>query len=176
MAKRYGRNQRRKHREEIAALQADQTETIARYKAVLSELWELEEVIKDWDCDVRKLLGAYSAFLVETPSIAGDVKPFNIEIFRPLTPIAAREVLTPSMSAMRTMRTLRHEISVFNNPHTPYLEQLVRLSHDDGCGPVVHTGYSIDGATLMKLGKRDIPILAQKIAQQMAAHWNGGSK
>ncbi len=173
MAKRYGRNQRRKHREEIAAAQADLAKTTARYRAVLSELWELEEVIKDWDCDVRKLLGAYSAFLIETPSIAGDVKPFRVDSAFTLSPILTDEVLTPSMSAMRIMRTLRHEVSVRNNPHTPYLEQVVRLSHDDGSGPIVHTAYTINDATLMRLGKRDIPALASQIAEQMAAHWNG---
>lgn len=173
MAKRYGRNQRRKHREEIAATQADLEKTTARYRGVLSELWHLEEVIKDWDCDVRELLGAYSAFLIEMPTVRGRVEPFRIDNPKPCDPFPTFEVLSPTMSAVRVINTLRHEISVRNNPHTPYLEQIVRLSHDDGNGPTIHTCYSIDGKTLMRLGKRDIPALAQKIAYEMAAHWNG---
>lgn len=175
MAKRYGRNQRRKHRERIAELSVEQERLQIRYDLKCAQLRELHQVIDDWDYDIRQLLGAYSAFLVETPSVGGKVPPFRVDVggyddrFCPFPGEMAIGTQT-----VRLMQTLRHEISIEDSPHTPYLEQVVRLSHDDGRNlPVVHTAYSIEGRTLMRLGKRDIPYLAQKIAVELAAHWNG---
>ena len=175
MAKRYGRNQRRKHRERIAELSVEQDRLQIRYNHKCADLRELRRVIDDWDYDVRQLLGAYSAFLVETPTIGGKVPPFRVDIGgydNCFSPFPAEMDVEPRF--VRLMNTLRHEISIKESPHTPYLEQVVRLAHDDGRNlPVVHTAYAIDGRTLMKLGKRDIPFLAQKIAAELAAHWNG---
>lgn len=135
MAKRYGRNQRREHRERIAELSVEQERLQIRYDLKCAQLRELHQVIDDWDYDIRQLLGAYSAFLVETPSVVGKVPPFRVDIGGfdiSFSPLLTGMSIDPQ--PIRLMSTLRHEISIRDNPHKPYLEQVVRLAHNDGRG------------------------------------------
>jgi hypothetical protein len=62
MSKRFVRNQKRKLREELA--ENERKLRLERHKLDVSmrRLSELDKLVADWDADVRRLLGDFSAF------------------------------------------------------------------------------------------------------------------
>lgn len=84
MSRRYGRNQKRRHREEQAAL----TREIARLTAVASDHWTrmaseraqrlaVERELVEWAADIVNLLGPESAFAREMHAEAVDARLFE---------------------------------------------------------------------------------------------------
>lgn len=69
MGNRYGRNQRRRHRAEIARLtEAKRLETQIRL-SLAEQLKQLRDDFQRWDDEIVRLLGAYSAFRRKTPVV-----------------------------------------------------------------------------------------------------------
>lgn len=169
MAKRYGRNQRRKHREEIAALLEDNLRARSDYQLVSYELREKKRLIDEWDMSVNEYLGAYSAFLINTPTVNTRVPPFVAPIGgiggKRLLPYCSDDV--PSINPIRTMSTIRHEVFMTGSPYREDLQQIVRYMHVGEHGDsVLYVNYTINNVDIIKASKRDLPYLAEKIARE----------
>lgn len=65
MSKRYGRNQKRKHREQIASLAADLSRVLTKWGEERHRVNVLETKIAEWNERIEQLLGRYSALRPE---------------------------------------------------------------------------------------------------------------
>ena len=62
MAKRFGRNQRRKMRQQIETLEVEKAHVEKIYGQARDRAWQLEQRLYDWAREIRHLLGDNSAF------------------------------------------------------------------------------------------------------------------
>jgi archaeosine-15-forming tRNA-guanine transglycosylase len=171
MAKRYGRNQKRRAREHAAQLEArihvlDTAVSIsdgaARQFAARYE--ELSQQVKAWDQDVRSLLGEYTAFAIKTGRHASQYPPFRIHIPSDLSPRPySGKSISAQMVVANTAETIRQILEV--EPVRMDLKYIVRLVHVDAYErEYLHINYAIDRFRLLLLSERDRAFLASDIA------------
>jgi hypothetical protein len=67
MSKRYGKNQKRKHRERIADLERQNAAAVAGMRALSSKHQTLLARVQDWDAEISNVLGELSAFRFKMP-------------------------------------------------------------------------------------------------------------
>lgn len=167
MGKRYGRNQKRQHRARIAALEEMREMDRAILRRTFADLAALKSEVEEWDEEIRRLLGEYSAFRRDTPE------------FRSNHPIREMPIIEPAPSAWEpdavltipvpTRERMRRFIFTINKDDMR-MQRLIRFMETDGMGGVA---YSISETALMQgFGKREIAYMAHKIAANLAEHWN----
>lgn len=171
MGKRYGRNQKRAHREEIARL-ADNAVRLDRAlemeaglrSDITARLRALESKVEDWDNDIRELLGRYSAFLVDTARLKASEIMRRIPIEEPARRVIDRD---PGERAAYTHAALRR-IVASSAVIEENLRQVVRLIVErPGGAEELHFAYEIDGRVLLTVGTREFPHAARAVAQSL---------
>lgn len=171
MGKRYGRNQRRRHREEIAALnsqvgrlkEAHERESgLARHFA--SRIRELEELIREWDGELTSLFGHYTA-LRSKPALHEGQPIRQLPVRRPVRPRAdfgghvSMDDMTNSIENIRAF-----VLQVRRDP--PRMSRLFRFIERDGRGGVTYAISEYQLATV-GLGPRDVRMVAEMIANYL---------
>lgn len=172
MAKRYGRNQRRRHREMIDGLEAKiETMNLAFEKesglrAELSgKLDALRTLVAQWDADVRQLLGAYSAFRLRPGSIKSNAPFMRVPIEHDGFSLSLGFSDVAVQEAPLSVQALKRLVIV-DRTDRQRLRHLIRLIVERPNGTEeVHFAYEVDGMELMSLGVRDVPLIAKRIAE-----------
>lgn len=173
MAKRYGRNQRRKHREQIAELESKLSAKNAVHREkileLVRELGNVQSLIVAWDNDVRAMLGDYSAFLIETGRIKHG-KVFDVYLNSPLQPICPSGPSPIDVVALRDrITTLRNLIDVEEIEYD--LQNLIRFRQVDTRGrEFLHLCYTLPQRELRRMYARDYTDLAQHIANEFRSY------
>lgn len=173
MARRYGRNQRRKHREQIAALQSalNARDTVHREKILelVRELGSVHSLIVDWDNDVRAMLGDYSAFLIETGRIKHG-KIFDVYLNSRLQPICPSAPSPLDVVALHDrIETLRNVIEFEEIEYD--LQHLVRFRQVDASGnEFLHLCYALPQRELKRMYERDYLHLSKHIAREFRSY------
>lgn len=174
MGKRYGRNQKRKQREAIATL-TEQNQSLQRLAVnAAGEAHKLNTLIEQWDDEMRRLLGAYSAFrgypdhkYVRKMPKCGERHyiPRDMSVFDgPLTPI---KCIQDTFARLHLM--------LFEHSEDKYsLRQLMRTSFIDESGEVLYAlAYQIDGKSFLRemVGEREVASLSHQIAESFVRKW-----
>lgn len=172
MAKRYGRNQRRKHREQIAALESTlgAKDAVHREKILqlVRELGNAHSLIVAWDNDVRSLLGDYSAFLIETGRIRHG-KMFNVFLKGHL-PLCPSDPSPIDLVAVHDrVATLRNLIEIeelrFDLQHLVRFRQVCANGNE-----FLHLCYALPQRELKRMYERDYSHLAEHIAHEFRSY------
>lgn len=172
MAQRYGRRRKRAHLARIAELtEAHQRETsLCRHLG--SEVRRLNSRMEEWDDEITRLLGEYSAFRRETPVVETS-HPLRELPIRPRIADAYRSLaMAGGFPEMETMvRERMYRFFVFCDQDDMRMRQIIRLiEHDRRTGEFA---YSISEAVLRTgFGQREIEYLAMKIAREMSDAFN----
>ena len=170
MSKRYGRNQKRRARELIAALEDMHTMDRAHLAYVSKRAAELDAEMRAWDEEIKRMLGTYSALRRSTPEMHSSHPIRDMPIHEPISrmirldgEISMSEMTMPVRERMRRfVFTLRRD--------DMRMRRLIRFMETDGKGGVA---YSIsEEAIAHGFGRREISYLANEIASNMANHWN----
>ena len=70
MSRRYGRNQRRQHREEIARLTQDRLDLMTAGADLKDELVKMRDRTIEWSRNIQRVLGPYSPLLRDVAKMA----------------------------------------------------------------------------------------------------------
>ncbi|MCV9910171.1 hypothetical protein OIV19_21485 [Brucella sp. HL-2] len=173
MAKRYGRNQRRKHREQIEVLESTlrAKDDVHRKKIlqVVRELGDTISLIVAWDNDVREMLGDYSAFLIETGRIKHG-KVFDAFFKVRLSPVVPETPSPIDLVALHDrVTTLRNLIEIEELRYD--LQHLVRFQQVDKNGNTfLHLCYGLPQRELRRMYERDYVQLAEHIAHEFRSY------
>lgn len=167
MGKRYGRNQKRQHRARIAALEEMHEMDRAILRRTSAELAALKSEVEEWDEEIRRLLGEYSALRRNTPEFRSNHPIREMSIRDPAPSRYEPDVaLTMTMQTRERMRRFVFTI----RKDDMRMQRLIRFMETDGDGGVA---YVISETALAHgFGKREIAYMAHEIASNMALHWN----
>lgn len=172
MSSRFGRNQRRKLLAENKAL----TEKVAGLRTLLSEACvaqrRLEGEMKEWDAEIRSLLGQYTAFQRETPRLA--VRhldaPLDLDEFqRSSAPYKFNPAGPVSPDFVRRVR-MEKLIAVLDQHHDP-LRGLMRLRLEAGGESCLAISPDLL-RTMGRLGRRDTEYALERFATDLIGHFN----
>lgn len=168
MGNRYGRNQKRKHREQIAALQEMHRMDRALLNDVSKRAAALDAEMRAWDDEVRHLLGERSAFRRRTPETVSQYPTREVSIIEPISKYSD-DLAGMSEAPMMTRERMRR--FVFSIDRDDFrLQRLVRFIESDGRGGVAYV--ISDTALLMGFGGREVNYLAVNIANNLVRRWN----
>jgi hypothetical protein len=90
MAQRYGRRQKRRAREQIERLSRERGSFLMTASDLRRRLDELHDVIRNWDAEIRHLLGPYTSFAINDTTF--HVGPNGIRQLPVLGPIGPPEM------------------------------------------------------------------------------------
>lgn len=171
MSKRYGRNQKRHHRERIAALEQSREMDRALLSRVSRELSSLESEVKQWDEEIRRLLGEHSALRRDTPEIVSRNPLREMPIRMPVSKLDDPEALDMVQQTTCARERMRRFVFTIQKDNFR-MRRLIRFMEIDGCGGVA---YAISETALDQgFGRREIAYMAHEIAKSMADYWNVG--
>lgn len=173
MSKRYGRNQKRRHRERIAALEVSEQRLGDRAARSERALSTLRSEVADWDEEIRRLLGSYSAFQKDVPTFATDHPIREMPAMERLQPYADYGADIPfSMAMSQHIRMQRYITTIESDPIR--WSKLIRFVEADRRG--AHVAYSMSDEMVMqaKFGPREMHYLAERIAYELINHANAG--
>lgn len=169
MGRRYGRNQRRRHREQIATLhsqvrrlkEAHERETgLARHFA--NRIRELEDLIKEWDRELISLFGHFTA-LRSKPSIHEGDPIRQLPVREPRRAPRQFDGIPSLDDVACSVENIRAFVfKVRRDPMT--FIRLFRFIERDGRGGVEYAISEHQLATV-GLGPRDVRIIADMIAE-----------
>lgn len=173
MSKRYGRNQKRRAREQIELLAGVAVSAQRHAESATSEVRRLRGMIQDWDGDIKRMLGAYSAFRGYPDSISvrhlpktGQRMPVQEDVSISLEPMEVTAAMSYTVGRLHLMQfeSKRDIVS---------LRQLMRTCFIDEGGRVAYAlGYEIDGHVFREavMSDRERRHLADQIAASMVSH------
>lgn len=166
MAQRYGRKRRRQHRERIAALEREATEIAAQRNRAQAEAARLDYEMREWDEEIRRLLGPQSAFRCEVAEICSPHPIREMPIMDRLRPFDMGDSVL--METPPRERIRRFVLTIERDDMR--LKRLIRFMETDGRGGVA---YSIsEEAARLGWGRREIQYIAQSVAENMVGHFN----
>jgi hypothetical protein len=170
MSKRYGRNQKRRARERIAALEEAHTMDRALLADVSKRAADLDAEMREWDEEIERLMGSYSALRRHTPEMHSS-HPIREMAF--MEPVSRAIDFSAEISASDMVLNVRERMRRFvftMNRDDMRMQRLIRFMEIDGKGGVA---YAISERAIANgFGKREISYLAHEIASNMAHHWN----
>lgn len=172
MSKRFGRNQRRKMREEIARKTEahERASALASYQSDIAR--RLEQELRDWDDEITHLLGVYSAFRRTTPDLSSRHPLREMPIEERLSFAQAwREVdLSVMMQPIEMMRVRMFRFLTSIDQEPVRMNWLIRLIETNYHEATV--GYSMADPLWRHggFGPRDVDWLARDIARKMKLH------
>lgn len=151
MSKRYGRNQKRRNREEIARLVKERNSIANMASDYLLELHMLREAIKD----ARTMLGEYSAFLPAKTVPMRNVPshPWNVSL--------SNDPSTESMIARFRLAVMQAMALSSKEMLEDYGGVHFEIRMPDGC-----VSYAVDNQAIINTPEH---ILAKRMAWQIAA-------
>lgn len=178
MAARFGRNKRRAARQAVAtaeaAAEAAKRRLSEEYIQIIKfgdEHRALVKRVEEWDADVRRMLGEYSAFRFE----AGRQKvqhpdPFRkVHVERPMrVPTRLDDAVPTAEMIHSTFITLKRFV-IRSDDDEIRLRKIIRLIVEYQGEEELHFAYDIDGKALMRLGERDRRHLAQDVTDNLVA-------
>lgn len=170
MGKRYGRNQKRRAREQIAALEESHIMDRALLADVSKRAAELDAEMREWDEEIRRLLGTYSALRRRTPEMLSSHPIREMPIHEPISHMSRFDgEISMSEMTIPVRERMRRFIFTLSRDDIR-MQRLIRFMETDGKGGVA---YSIsEHAIANGFGRREIAYLAHEIASNMAGHWN----
>lgn len=176
MAKRFGRNQRRKLRQENEALAGYLRVAIDRKVAVEEANHALERRLIDWADEVLHLCGDCSAYnetlrqmlrLDDRPSYDVPLLPTSL----PSCAVASRHSYLPeSTVAMRTIEAFVYTMTMRPEAIPPRLH----FALVSKAGPIV--AYAVDRQLFLNPSPRMVGDMALRIARDMAAYLRGQNR
>lgn len=168
MANRYGRNQKRRHREQIAALQEASQMDRALLDRVSKRAADLDAEMTAWDEEIRRLLGTHSALRRRTPEMQSSRPIREMPIMQRITSYDAMGSDVLEMPANTRERMRRFVFTLERDDMR--MQKLIRFMETDGRGGVA---YAISETALAQgFGRREIAYLAHEIAAKMVGHFN----
>lgn len=169
MGNRYGRNQKRQHRERIAALEKMHEIDRALLGKVSADLTSLRDEVEEWDEEIRRLLGNHSALRRDTPEIVSSNPIREMPLREPIQSLYGSDAAHITM-AMPTRERMRRFIFTIRKDDLR-MQRLIRFMEADGAGGVA---YSISETALRQgFGRREIAYMAHEIASNLVDYWNG---
>ena len=169
MASRYGRNQKRRARERIAALEKAHEMDRALLDYISKKAASLDAEMRQWDDEVRRLCGEYSALRRKTPTMETNHPIREMPILGRVGRVYAEAAIAEA-SPMATRERMRRFVFSMDRDDMR-LQQLIRFKETDGRGNVV--AYSVSETALKHgFGPRDVDYLAREIAHNMVRFFN----
>lgn len=170
MSKRFGRNQRRQMREQIAGLAAYGREAFDKYERVSREARELRDRLERWAHDVVQLMGRDSAFneqiarrgVEDVYAMGGELRLSPAR----LLPVTRRPGAMPVAAVETVMRALIWRLNVSRDEFMPKVRIILENRYRE---PV---GYALEPDH--RWTDRDVAYLAEQIARDMTALLNQG--
>lgn len=180
MGSRYGRNQKRKAREEIARLQAEakynhdkatynvQQATLARiaYDKLVTE-------VENWDAEIQSVLGPYSCLRFATPKMDIGAPVRVLPRFGRFEPNYSRDfeagLQSLSLDAFRE-RMLRYVTEIERDPCQRHFT--FRVIETNGSGDHVACCVSEDAMRQRGMTERDILWFTHEMARNLIEHLN----
>ena len=170
MARRFGRNQRRHMREEIATKNEMLSEALNRSRERKLEADELRSRLHRWAEDVAQLMGPDSAFNEQVRRMAvEDVRSFGGRLrLNPvdLTRIVPRSAPVPMTSVETIISALIWRLHLSRDEFRP----MIRVELENRYAEPV--GYAL--AEEHRWTERDVRYLAERIAREMTDLLNAG--
>ena len=174
MAQRYGRSRKRAHLAEIARLGEAHQREAALTRSLASKLNNLQDEVRNWDDEITRLLGAYTAFQRATPVVKTSYPLREL----PIRPRLADEFKSGPVGAMVTeeylIRDRMFRFVVLCHDEHLRMHRIVRLiEHDRRTGEYA---YSVNDVMLrLGFGQRDVEYLSQQIARSFVSMHNGST-
>lgn len=170
MGNRYGRNQKRRHRERIEWLERHYAAAKANAAQAVYELGLLQNEVQEWDEEIRRLLGEYSALRRRTPEMQSG-HPIREMPIRERIAYQRYSEYEGAMSMPSASRErMRRFVLTIERGDRYRMERFIRFMETDGLGGVA---YCISETALAHgFGRREIAYLAIDIAKSLAEHWN----
>lgn len=171
MSKRYGRNQKRAHRAQIAAL-TEAHERESKLAAHLGrEVRSLRHEMEEWDDEIARLLGEYSAFRRQTPVVESRQPMREIPIM-PRRHTMSYVKVTSTFSTVETyIRERMFRFISYCQTDDIQMRRIVRLIEHDG--RTDEWAYSVSEPMLRAgFDNREIEYLSQQIARAFVAAFN----
>ena len=169
MSKRYGRNQKRAHRAQIAAL-TEAHERESKLAAHLGrEVRSLRHEMEEWDDEIARLLGEYSAFRRQTPVVETGNPMREIPIMpRRHTMSYAGDV---TINASTYIRERMFRFIAYCQTDDIHMRRIMRLIEHDR--RTDEWAYSVSELMLRAgFDNREVEYLAQQIAREFVAAFN----
>lgn len=167
MARRFGRNQRRRMREEIAALEVEVSDLKEARVNNMSHLRKLEHEVETWDDEISRLLGPFSSFRKDTQRSSAMRGPIHHMHVGGATPAPSVQEFVSDEKVMLdpVERMHRFVLSMDDLPHEAV--RMIRFKESNG---KLDVAYSVSTLQIAQCGftKRDTHHLAMKIATGMA--------
>lgn len=165
MSRRFGRNQRRQLREQIAKLEEKASRALSDLSDMTEQRNKLTAELDRWAKDIRHLLGADSAFNREPSEIT--VEDYLLDEGAMYVDPAVGVPILPRLG-VRHMLTARETIEAaicsFELRQDDYA-QMLRIMLVTKKGRV---GYAINDTRLHRMSPRDIDVLSETIAHEIA--------
>lgn len=179
MGNRFGRNQKRRMREEIARrdsqifdLAKGLVTSTSEGLAVRRKFENLKEQVEMWDAEIRHLLGNFSSFRPGTQDYRGPKHLSQIPITPPLGPVT--EFGTPSDSlSFNVERVLQLAVDGGSNWEGHRFLR-VRIVDADYTEHDLRYAMSRSQFNAVKLGPRERRYVAERIAQELCDGINSG--
>lgn len=183
MAKRYGRRRRRAHRERIAQLEALNVglgkELLVWQKDTRRAEGQLErfrKLMADWDEDVRRMFGPFSALLFETANLPvrydDPTEIMRLPVPQRLSPVMSMEAAPEEMAVARVAYLLHCAFKAYDEPDAyNRLVTYMRLTvtNHKASSYAFSEAYWRQFSRPGLIANRDITRIAEKIAEVMLA-------
>ena len=166
MAKRFGRNQRRRMREDMARLSAKVGEATELLGIAARENREWKRRTAEWRDEIIRLLGEKSAFLDEPPEVT-DLQPGRPQRAVPQGRITTIEMPdnVPPMQQMDYV--ILHKLDTACDADYATMSKLMRVICTNGDERVLAVS---DEYMHLGLAERDVWYLANQLAHDFAVH------
>lgn len=171
MSKRYGRNQKRAHRARIAELERSSALEADKGADARRKYGDLQSAVTEWDDEIRRLLGTYSALRFKTQEMETSHPIREMAVMQEVRPWSMDDgsLISPSAAEFRE-RMCRWVLKIEEDPMQ--YRRLFRFTETNGTGMVVAYSLSMDQFMLHGFGPRDELHLAREIARRMVQHVN----
>ncbi len=177
MAKHYGRNKRRKDRDEIAYLRRVAEVSSARAAEATKRFRELEFRVEQWDRDIQRLLGDYSMFRMGTQRelIARHAQRRRMAIpnhAARFAPLELPDTAAPLAHRMNVNIITLSELCTSVKEDGALLAHLVRVIYDDGATKRYCLNTRLSSDFSVGLGEHEFNWISGDIANQFVASYN----
>jgi hypothetical protein len=170
MAKRFGRNQRKRLREEVyraqyIAAMAERDLTNERTRRN-----HLESLVEEWDKRIRRELGHYSALLSEPARVAVQHFYHRVPAYRPLMSFMASD---PAMTVESSMDYITLSLlRVFSQDDVFLLRKNIQIIQVARDGEQALAFHSVDQREMLRSNPEE---LARFMARQIVRHLTKGT-
>lgn len=164
MSNRYGKNQKRKHRERIVELEREKTAVVTASKHLSAQHSLLVARVKDWDTEIDRTLGEFSALRFELPqaywrfqSRYGVTVPIKQDIsYAFADEDALADAMTISQQRLASLRVER-------NDDLMKLRTIITVASECDGKRLFFYNYNIDGLRMLDGSRHEREFLAREL-------------